>query len=391
LKFDPDSLRFSASRQARAETAANLRQSLQTGGLATSEGELAFRRFPKAGRMFDAELELEAELENLMATLANSDLESEAEGETPQTRLNRDRAVIAAQMARGIRDENKVTDAVFDDRRPEWTGQSLKNAQLSLRQEWMQIRDGIVRPQLKQPGAVQLPITPPAPVPPTPAATHVPASSGQFGYSTFDNIRQYWPDQYQAALAAQAAVQKVIGFLPYYRKIASAAPRVFISEASEGIGNLVFQMTGAEFAALVDDQALRNKVLEMTAGAITSEFAFTEDVIGVLGIGLTLLEIAQGLENDRRLKGFSVEDAEWVRKQQYQFVFGLMAEDLSRRNFGNGYFFSRNSRDLAVELAARFAEFQPVYSQYATYYFLDNDLGQYQGNPPVRQTSLSAG
>jgi hypothetical protein len=341
--------------------------------------------------MFDAELELEAELENLMATLANSDLESEAEGETPRTRLNRDRAVIAAQMARGIRDENKVTDAVFDDRRPEWTGQSLKNAQLSLRQEWMQIRDGIVRPQLKQPGAVQLPITPPAPVPPTPAATHVPASSGQFGYSTFDNIRQYRPDQYQAALAAQAAFQKVIGFLPYYRKIASAAPRVFISEASEGIGNLVFQMTGAEFAALVDDQALRNKVLEMTAGAITSEFAFTEDVIGVLGIGLTLLEIAQGLENDRRLKGFSVEDAEWVRKQQYQFVFGLMAEDLSRRNFGNGYFFSRNSRDLAVELAARFAQFQPVHSQYATYYFLDNDLGQYQGNPPVRQTSMSAG
>jgi hypothetical protein len=68
-----------------------------------------------------------------------------------------------------------------------------------------------------------------------------------------------------------------------------------------------------------------------------------------------------------------------------------MAEDLSRHNFGNGYFFSQNSRDLAVELAARFAQFQPVYSQYATYYFLDNDLGQYQGNPPVRQTSMSAG
>jgi len=258
---------------------------------------------------------------------------------------------------------------------------------LSLRQEWMQIRDGIVRAQLKQPVAIQppvIPAAPPAPVPPTPATTHVPASSGQYGYSAFDNIRRYRPGQYQAALAAQAAIQKVIGFLPYYRKIANAAPRVHISEASEGIGNLVFHLTGAEFAALVDDQALRNKVLEMTAGAVTSEFAFTEDVIGVLGIGLTLLEIAQGLENDRKLKGFSVEDAEWVRKQQYQFVFGLMAEDLSRGNFGNGYFFSRNPRDLALELARRFKEFQDIDTVYGTYYFLDSNLGQYQGNLPDR-------
>jgi len=341
--------------------------------------------------MFDAELELEAELENLMATLANSDLEAEAEGETPQARLNRDRAVIVAQMARGIRDENKVTDAVFDDRRPEWTGKSLKNAQLSLRQEWMQIRDGIVRPQLKQPVAIQPPVTAPVPVPPTPAATHVPASTGQFGYSAFDNIRQYRPDQYQAALAAQAEYQKVSSFYPYYQKVSNAVPGVDISESPDGIGNLVFKMTGSEFANLVDDQALRNKALEIAAAGVTSELVFNEDLIGLLGLGFTLLEIAQGLENDRMLAGTDPENAQWRLKQKYPFVFGLMAEDLSRRNFGDGYFFSRNSRDLAVELAARFAQFRPIYQKYATYYFLDNDLGQYQGNPPVRQTSMSAG
>jgi hypothetical protein len=341
--------------------------------------------------MFDAELELEAELENLMATLANSNLESEAESETPQTRPNRDRALIAAQMARGIRDENKLTDAVFDDRRPEWTGKSLKNAQLSLRQEWMQIRDGIVRPQLKQPAAIQ-PATPaPMPPPPRPATTTPPANSGQFGFSAFDNIRQYRPDQYQAALAAQAAYQKVSGFLPYYQKIMNAVPRVFISESPDGIGNLVFSMTGAEFANLVDDQALRNKALEIAGAGVTSELVFSEDVIGMLGLGLTLLEIAQGLENDRMLKGTGPENAQWRLKQQYQFVFGVMAEDLSRRNSGNGYFFSRNSRDLAVELAARFAQFQPIFYRYQPFFQLDTDLGRYQGNPPVPQTTMSAG
>jgi hypothetical protein len=338
--------------------------------------------------MFEAELELEAELENLMASLAKSDLESEAEGETAQARLNRDRAVISAQMARGIRDENKLTDAVFDDRHAEWTGKSLKNAQLSLRQEWIQIRDAIVRPQLKQPVAAQ-PATPtPVPAPPRPATT-TPTSS-QFGFSTFENILKYRPDQYPMALMAQTAYQRVSGLLPYYQKIMNAVPRVSISESNEGIGNLVFSMPGAEFSRLVDDQALRNKALEIAGAGVTSELVFSEDVIGVLGLGLTLLEIAQGLENDRMLKGTGPENAQWRLKQQYQFVFGVMAEDISRRNYGDGFFFSRNSRDLAVELASRFAEFQPIFYRYQPFFQLESDLGRYQGNPPVPQTTMSA-
>jgi len=107
--------------------------------------------------MSKADLELEFELESLMAKLATSDLEGEAEGEAQPARLNKDRSVISAQLGRGIRDENKITDAVFDDRHPEWTGKSLRNAQLALRQEWIQIRDGAVRPQLRQPPPAQQP------------------------------------------------------------------------------------------------------------------------------------------------------------------------------------------------------------------------------------------
>jgi len=332
--------------------------------------------------MLDAELELEAELENLMASLAKSDLESEAEGETPQGRVNRDRAVMSTQIAHGIRDENKLTDAVFDDRHPEWTGKLLKDAQWSLRREWIQIRDGLVRPQLRQSPAVQP--APAAPAPPRPATTTPPATPGQFGFSTFENILRYRPDQYAMALIAQRAYQRVSGFLPYYQKIMIATPSVSISETRDGIGNLVFSMPGAEFSRLVDDQALRNKALEIAGAGVTSELVFSEDVIGMLGLGLALLEIAQGIENDRMLKGTGPENAKWRQQKQYRFVLGVMAEDIRRRNFADGFFFSRNSRDLAEELDTRFKEFQPIFYRYQTFFQQESDLGRYEGNIPDR-------
>jgi hypothetical protein len=335
--------------------------------------------------MFDAEFELEEELESLMDTLAHSDLESEAEGETPVSpaRRNRDQTVISGQFARGIKDENKLTDAVFDDRHPEWTGKLLTNANLTLRQEWMQIRDGAVRPFLQHPPAVQPPVkpaAPPTPVHPTPAAP----GGDTYAFSTFDNIRAYSPDQLQAAFAAQTAYRKVSSFLPWYKKITNAVTMVSISESDTGIGNLVFSMNTRAFTDLVEDEGLKSKVLEIAAGGATESLIFSEDVIGMVGLGVALLEIAQGLENDRMQKGAGPDNAAWRMKQQYQFVFGLMAEDLSRRNFGDGYFFSRDPRDLAVELAARFAEFRPIFLNYQHYYELDFNLAKYQGNIPDR-------
>ena len=332
--------------------------------------------------MFDAEFELEAELEDLMAALSRSNPSAKAEYETPQVRTIRDQSVITGQIARGTFDENRLTDAVFYDRHPEWKGKSLRYARPSLRQEWMQIRNAIVRPVLQRPRAIPQPV--PAPLP-KPAAPPVPAGSkDQFGFSNFDNIRYYRPNQYAAALTAQNAYQKVSSFLPLYQKISNATPRVSISLSDRGLGNLVFSMDRQTFAELVDDTALRDKAFEIMAAGVTSELVFTEDVIGILGLGLTLFDIARGLENERRLGSFGPDHDTWVKKQQFQFVVALVAEDLSKRNWGGGYFISRNTRDLAVELATRYAQFRDIYYEYTRYFWLDGDLGRFQGNIPDR-------
>ena len=55
----------------------------------------------------------------------------------------------------------------------------------------------------------------------------------------------------------------------------------------------------------------------------------------------------------------------------------------TERNWGDGYFFSRNVRDLASELAARFAEFQPIFYKLGSYISLEETLAKYQGNIPA--------
>lgn len=106
--------------------------------------------------MYEAELELEAELENLMGILAESDLEWEAESFAPAVssgidplRLHRDQWVIGYHLAQGVLDENHLTDAVFFDRHPERNGRLLEPNELALRREWVEIRDLIVRPILR--------------------------------------------------------------------------------------------------------------------------------------------------------------------------------------------------------------------------------------------------
>jgi hypothetical protein len=308
--------------------------------------------------------------------------------------------MVADLIAQGIRDENKLTDEVFFGRHPEWRGKSLSNAQVDLRREWIDIRDSIVRPVLQNPPVVQ----PPAPVPPAappaqPAPVQPPAET--FGNSIFYYTSQYAPDQYVPALTAQAAYQKVSGFQPYYNRISSAAPSVSISLASEGLGNLVFSLDARTFGTLVESDELRNKAIElMTHGAVTQwvssyidahppvALELTEKAIGILGIGLTMIDIAQGLENERMLGGFGPDRDRWIQQQQLKFVFGLIAEDISRNNWGNGYFFSRNVRDLAVEVANRYAEFRPIFGEYAHYFWQESDFAKFGPNPPPPQTTM---
>jgi hypothetical protein len=109
--------------------------------------------------MFKGELELEAELEDLMAILAESDLESEAEAEwTPaQARDLAEKQFIPYLISTGATDANQITDQVFYQLHPEWRGKKLPQdnspAHEALRQEWRSIRVGVLRQLQKRPAA----------------------------------------------------------------------------------------------------------------------------------------------------------------------------------------------------------------------------------------------
>lgn len=120
--------------------------------------------------MYEAEFELEAELEDLMAVLGESDLQSEAQHFAPfdMLRSYRDRAIVADLIARGVRNENQVTDAVFFDHHPERNGRRLASSETALIREWYAIRDQLVLPALRQGAGPQ---GPPAPSGGTPATT----------------------------------------------------------------------------------------------------------------------------------------------------------------------------------------------------------------------------
>jgi len=327
------------------------------------------------------EREFEAALHRVVRMLQRSDLESEAlefegEAEFSPVRAARDLWVIAGQG--GDRNENRLTDAVFYDRHPDLKGKSLKNAALPLRQEWIAIRDDVVRNYLKNyPAQPSMPAAP-APPPVPPAGATVPET---FGFSQFSNIRQYDPSQYPLAIAAQNEYRKASAFQPYYNQINIIWPRVSIALDPHGVGNLVFSIDARTFSDSVASDELKAKAAEIAAGGVTSEIVFTDDVIGVLGLGLTMIDLARGLQNERMVSGVGPEYDAWRAKQQLQFAFALMAEDLSRGFWGPIQFFSRDAQSLAVELATRYAAFRPIYVQYATFYNREQDLGKYQGNP----------
>lgn len=332
--------------------------------------------------MFDPELELEAELESLMAHLAGSDLRAEAEvfgnlgsNLRGQARDAYDQARVPALVAKGMTDENKLSDAIFYDRHPDWKGKSLKYASAVLRSEWMHIRDDIARPGLRRPAAAA-----PTPSPqPAPAAT--PAAKQPLGQNTFQNIARYQGWNFMNALGAQGQFLKVSWFLPYYTKLNTAARGVRISEGEHGIGELSISIDRTSLLDLVEDPALRNKAFEIMSAALTSELVFSDDVIGLLGLGMTMFDIAQGLKNEKMLNAADPGHDKWLLQHQLQVVFGLMAEDLVRRG-DTGHFVSRSAPDLKQELQYLYYQFQPVWSEYGKYVDLDKRLGLYQGNIP---------
>jgi hypothetical protein len=297
------------------------------------------------------------------------------------------------QITRGLRDENKLTDSVFYDRHPEWKGKWLRYGPPNLKHEWMQIRDTVVRPLLKrpleprplggtttQPSARQQSQTQRLSSPVLRSFPNIKVQAST-DWLQFDNIRKYRPDLYPGAISAQIKFQGVKWFRPWYQKISIAVEGVSISESEYGIGKLVFSMNRQYLMNLVEDEGLRDKIIEMTASSVL-QLAFSEEVIEALGLGLTLLELARGIENERMLGRVGADADKWRYNKRLDFTFGIVAEDLSRRNWGDGYFFSRNVPDLKSELASRFAEFQQRFYELGHYTSLEQNLAKYQGNIP---------
>jgi hypothetical protein len=72
-------------------------------------------------------------------------------------------AAIRLAIARGVRDENRLTEMVFHARHPGRQGQRLQPHERQLIQEWLDIRARLVRPALQAGSGRATPATPAAP------------------------------------------------------------------------------------------------------------------------------------------------------------------------------------------------------------------------------------
>lgn len=61
-------------------------------------------------------------------------------------RTGKETVAVGTAIARGITDENQLTNLVFFARHPELGGRRLRRNERGLAQEWLAIRDGLVRP-----------------------------------------------------------------------------------------------------------------------------------------------------------------------------------------------------------------------------------------------------
>lgn len=88
----------------------------------------------------DSEADLFGELETPVSSFIKQFQEA--------VRLGKEAAAISLALLRGIRDENQLTNLVFQARHPDRGDRPLARNEKALVQEWMQIRDRLVRPSL---------------------------------------------------------------------------------------------------------------------------------------------------------------------------------------------------------------------------------------------------
>jgi hypothetical protein len=300
-------------------------------------------------------------------------------GMTDVLRRMRDIAIVNGEFARGVKDPNKLTDAVFYSRHPEWKGKSLKNASVTLRTEWMQIRDNVVAPALK---VAQTKPPAPAPVKPAAPVPAAPSSTKPFDY-TFPSIQRWKPDQWIAALRAGARYKKVAYFFPLYVQINSALSDSDVHLAAEGFGKIEFTIGVKTLRGLASDET-QAKALETALHGMAGQFfegshsqiPMGEKLITALGLGLMFIEIAEGIHNEKMLSTNTDEAKEWRTRQKIRFITAIMAPTI-RKKWGYG-----NDRDTAVTLNNTYWEFQPIFFEFQKYRYMEEDLRDWNGNPP---------
>ena len=67
---------------------------------------------------------------------------------------------VTQQIRSGIRDENQLTNRIFFQRHPERGGQKISAQERQLAEEWLEIRNRVVRPALRAAGIVQIDVRP---------------------------------------------------------------------------------------------------------------------------------------------------------------------------------------------------------------------------------------
>lgn len=81
---------------------------------------------------------------------------------------------IRLAIQRGVHDESRLTDMLFNARHPERRGQRLQPHEQQLTREWLDIRNHLVRPALRAVSAGKAPVAPTAPSKPAWVRTLVP-------------------------------------------------------------------------------------------------------------------------------------------------------------------------------------------------------------------------
>jgi hypothetical protein len=348
----------------------------------------------------------------------------------PLTRRDKDIQVIRAEIAKGNRDENKLTNAVFYDRHPEWRGKELKNASVTLRTEWVNLRNGVVRETLK---------TPPPP-PPKPAAPPLPAEcstavekavgkcitlqertrlytslvqqdgqekwpsvwffrpgepqpAGTFQPPQFAwaNTQKCAPGELTAALKADEEYSKLRSFETLYKMINRAVAESSLSLARYGHGKIVFSMEkGALHGLLMEEgtkkavEALVANISELkTPAAMHEHVPLADKLITALGVAHSFLELAEGIHNEKMMGAVGKDADEWRENKRFEFVTLIIAEQIRKK--------SPAAPGASAEwLRFQYKRFQPVFFRWSNAKQREELFRKYGCKPPTPQTSMSA-